>query len=146
MKNKIFQGATIEHTGFVVPNLDEAVDFFTNILDFEVVMRRERMKKEDGYLKSFFGVNEKTIMEGAVFLEYGGKKIELVQWTDADQQHKYPSPVDIGAAHLAITVTDIHAAVKYFNEQPNVEVKEISPFGFFYITTPWGMQIQIMPQ
>lgn len=55
-------------------------------------------------------------------------------------------PSDIGVAHLAITVTDLEEALKYFAEQPIVNVREPSPLGFFYITTPWGMEIQIMKQ
>ncbi|WP_342496184.1 VOC family protein [Bacillus sp. FSL K6-0994] len=42
MKNTIFQG-TIEHSGFVVPDIEAAVEFFTNILGFEVLFRPGRM-------------------------------------------------------------------------------------------------------
>ncbi|MBO9164389.1 hypothetical protein [Lactiplantibacillus pentosus] len=50
------------------------------------------------------------------------------------------------AAHLAITVSDLSEAKAYFEHQPNVTVREMGPLGFFYITTPWGMEIQIMQQ
>ncbi|MEK5447391.1 hypothetical protein [Paenibacillus sp. FSL R7-0331] len=53
-------------------------------------------------------------------------------------------PSDTGASHLAITVTDLAAALEYFEEPSDVVVRELSPLGFFYITTPWGMEIQIM--
>ncbi|MGE7717059.1 hypothetical protein [Priestia megaterium] len=57
MKNTIFQG-TIEHSGFVVPNIEVAVEFFTNTLGFEVLFRPRRMQFEDGSLKRYFGVHD----------------------------------------------------------------------------------------
>ncbi|MED1480055.1 VOC family protein [Bacillus altitudinis] len=143
MKNTIFQG-TIEHSGFVVPDIEVAVEFFTHILGFEVLFRPGRMQFEDDSLKRYFGVHEQSIVEGAAFLQYGGRKIELVQWSTPDQQNVNLKPSDIGVAHLAITVTNIEEALKYFAEQSDVKVRELSPLGFFYITTSWGMEIQIM--
>ena len=145
MKNTIFQG-TIEHSGFVVPDIEVAVEFFTNILGFEVLYRPERMQFKDDSLKRCFGVHENSVVEGAAFLQYGGRKIELVQWSTQDRQNVHLKPSDIGVAHLAITVTDLEEAMEYFSEQSDVKVRELSPLGFFYITTPWGMEIQIMKQ
>ncbi|KAA9003939.1 bleomycin resistance protein [Paenibacillus spiritus] len=143
MKNSIFQG-TIDHSGFVVPNINVAVDFFEKTLGFEVLFRPGRLQFEDDSLKRYFGVHENSVVEGAAFLQYGGRKIELVQWSAPDQQNVQPKPSDTGASHLALTVTDLDAALSYFKEQSDVFVRELSPLGFFYITTSWGMEIQIM--
>ncbi|WP_310549898.1 VOC family protein [Paenibacillus glufosinatiresistens] len=143
MKNSIFQG-TIDHSGFVVPNINVAVDFFEKTLGFEVLFRPGRLQFEDDSLKRYFGVHENSVVEGAAFLQYGGRKIELVQWSAPDQQNVQPKPSDTGASHLALTVTDLDAALSYFKEQSDVVVRELSPLGFFYITTSWGMEIQIM--
>ncbi|MBD7936327.1 MULTISPECIES: VOC family protein [Cytobacillus] len=142
MKNELFQG-TIDHTGIVVPNLREAVTFFTEVLNFEVLFQAQPMKFEDDRLKQSFGVHEKAFVEGAAFLQYGGKKIELVQWTDPEQ-NSGPKPADIGTAHLAISVTDLKKAYTYFENTPGVSVRVFSPIGFFYITSPWGLEIQIV--
>ncbi|WP_431020472.1 VOC family protein [Bacillus safensis] len=93
MKNTIFQG-TIEHSGFVVPDIEVAVEFFTNILGFEVLFRPRRMQFEDDSLKRYFGVHDHSVVEGAAFLQYGGRKIELVQWSTPDQQNVHLKPSD----------------------------------------------------
>jgi|SRR5690625_2818581 len=142
MNHKLFQG-TIDHTGFVVPDIDEAVTFFTEVLHFELLFQPEPMSFSDDRLKRSFGVHAQASVEGAAFLQYGGKKIELVQWTDPEQQAG-PKPADIGTAHLAISVTDLDRAYTYFESVPGVSVREFSPIGFFYITTPWGLEIQIV--
>ncbi|MCK1985736.1 MULTISPECIES: hypothetical protein [Peribacillus] len=84
-----------------------------------------------------------TFVQGAAFLQYGGKKLELVQWTDPEQ-NVGPKPADIGTAHLAISVTDLKMAYTYFENTPGVSVRVYSPIGFFYITSPWGLEIQIV--
>lgn len=142
MKNELFQG-TIDHTGIVVPDLSEAVTFFTEVLNFDVLFQTPPMKFEDDRLKQSFGVHEKAFVEGATFLQYGGRKIELVQWNDPEQKAG-PKPADIGTAHLAISVTDIQKAYTYFENISGVTVRVFSPIGFFYITTPWGLEVQIV--
>lgn len=86
MKNTIFQG-TIEHSGFVVPDIEVAVEFFTHILGFEVLFRPGRMQFEDDSLKRYFGVHEQSIVEGAAFLQYGGRKIEYNFMGDGDSNN-----------------------------------------------------------
>ncbi|MFF2459821.1 bleomycin resistance protein [Peribacillus simplex] len=101
------------------------------------------MKFKDDRLKQSFGVHEKAFVEGAAFLQYSGKKIELVQWT-GPEQNAGPKPADIGTAHLAISVTDLKKAYTYFENIRGVTVRVFSPIGFFYITSPWGLEIQIV--
>ncbi|ASG79628.1 bleomycin resistance protein [Lactiplantibacillus pentosus] len=144
-KATIFTG-TIDHSGFVVPDIDAAVNFFVDVLGFEVLQRPGRMQPADDSLTRYFGVHTGAVMEGAAFLQYGGRKIELVQWSAPRQVDPQLNPADVGAAHLAITVSDLSEAKAYFEHQPNVTVREMGPLGFFYITTPWGMEIQIMQQ
>lgn len=103
--------------------------------------RLGRKQFEDYSLKRCFGVHENSVVEGAAFLQYGGRKIELVQWSTPDQQNVHLKPIDSGVAHLAITVTDLEEAMKYFSEQSDVKVRELSPLGFFYITTSRWMEI-----
>lgn len=142
MRNEILQG-TIDHTGFVVPDIKKAVTFFTEILNFKLLLQPGPMKFDDDRLKRSFGVHQDASVEGAAFLEYGGKNIEIVQWTDPTQEGG-PKPADIGTAHLAISVSDTEAAYSYFKDTPGVSVREFSPLGFFYITSPWGLEIQIV--
>jgi hypothetical protein len=55
---------------------------------------------------------------------------------------------DTGGYHLALTVTDVAAAVAYLRALPGVAVREAPPLpngrqrAFF--TTAWGMHMQII--
>lgn len=105
-ENNPFNG-TIEHSGFTVPDIDEAVNFFTQILGFELLFRSQPMPTpEDDRLARYFGVHPQSAVRGAAFLQCGGRKIELVQWQTPDQHHVALKPSDNGTSHLALTVTD----------------------------------------
>ena len=82
MKNTIFQG-TIEHSGFVVPDIEAAVEFFTNILGFEVLFRPGRMHFEDDSFKRYFGVHDHSVVEGAAFCNTA---VERSNWSNGRRQ------------------------------------------------------------
>ena len=53
---------TIDHAGFVVPDIEEAVTFFNQVLGFEVILRPQGMEcKEDDRLTRYFGVHPRSI-------------------------------------------------------------------------------------
>ena len=138
---------TIDHAGFVVPNIEEAVTFFNQVLGFEVILRPQGMEcKEDDRLTRYFGVHPRSIVRGAAFLQFGGRKIELVQWESPHQQHPSLKQSDVGASHLALTAHDLNATIEYLKSQPGVVVREYCPLGFVNFTTPWGMEIQVLKQ
>ncbi len=142
--NELFSGK-IDHSGISVPDIDQAVTFFTEVLHFEVIKRIPQMRGPvSGMLTRGMGVYENTKMVGSAFLRYGGDEIELVQWSNEKQQTKIPNPADVNSAHLAISVSDIKEAMEYLKKVPGVTVRDYIPAGFFYISTPWGYEIQIM--
>lgn len=142
MTKDLFCG-TIEHSGFVVPDLQEAIRFFTEVIGFRLLFCAEPQKQADDSLRDYFGVHPRSVAYGA-FLEYGGQKIELVQWDSPDNREIALKPSESGFAHLALTVSDLQAAAEYLARQPGVRVRPYCPIGFLYFTTPWGMEIQLM--
>ncbi len=142
MGKDLFYG-TIEHSGFAVPDLEAAIRFFTEVLGFKLLFQAEPQQKDDDSLRDYFGVHPRSVAYGA-FLEYGGKKIELVQWDSPDNREIALKPSEAGCAHLAITVKDLQAAAAYLAQQPGVRVRAFCPLGFVYAVTPWGMEIQLL--
>ncbi|OOM73402.1 VOC family protein [Clostridium sp. BL-8] len=146
MINNPFNG-TIEHSGFAVPDIEEAVDFFVKVLGFELLNRPPALEfKEDDRLTRYFGVHPRSVVRGAAFLQYGGRKIELVEWSAPDQQDVVLKPSDVGSSHLALTVSDLNVTIDYLKCQQGVQIREYCPFGFVYFTTPWGMEIQVLEE
>ena len=98
----------VDHTGFAVSSLDEAIRFWTEALGFTL----ERQSEMGGdFLHQVTGVDDPSV-KTAIVKAPDGYVVELLQYSKGRQNGAVPSSAGaIGAAHLALTVKDIHAAV-----------------------------------
>ena len=73
---------------------------------------------------------------------------ELLEVHAPGQMTAIPAMTDTGGYHLALTVTDLDAAVAYLRSQPDLSltVPAALPSGRrrAFCTTPWGMTLQII--
>jgi catechol 2,3-dioxygenase-like lactoylglutathione lyase family enzyme len=98
----------VDHTGFAVSSLDEAVRFWTGALGFTL----ERQSEMGGdFLHRVTGVDDRKVRT-AIVKARDGYVVELLEYSNGHQNRAVPSGAgSIGAAHLALTVKDIHAAI-----------------------------------
>ncbi|WP_288408748.1 VOC family protein [uncultured Sphingomonas sp.] len=99
---------TVDHMGFAVSSLDEAIRFWTGALGFTL----ERQSEMGGdFLHQVTGVDDPSV-KTAIVRAPCGYAVELLQYSKGRQNGAAPSSAGaIGAAHLALTVKDIHAAI-----------------------------------
>ena len=134
---------TIDHYGYVVPDIDQAVAFFTDVLGFELLSLDDPIAFGDDSLARWYHVHPRASARFA-FLRYGQAIIEFTEWQTPEQNMVVPSNSDLGGRHFAIAVSDVDAAMAYLKAQPGVTVFERSVWNFVYFTTPWGMTLQIV--
>jgi catechol 2,3-dioxygenase-like lactoylglutathione lyase family enzyme len=134
---------TIDHYGYVVPDIAQAVAFFTDVLGFELLSLDDPIAFGDDSLARWYHVHPRASARFA-FLRYGRAIIEFTEWQTPDQNTIVPSNSDLGGRHFAIAVSDVDAAMAYLKAQPGVTVFERSVWNFVYFTTPWGMTLQIV--
>ena len=99
----------MHHTGFVVSDLDRAVEFYESAIGLEVKARFER---RGGPIEKVVGYND-AYLQIAIMGIGGEHVLELIKYVS-------PTPGDrptsersvIGGSHLAFTVDDIQAAYK----------------------------------
>ncbi|MBB3359452.1 catechol 2,3-dioxygenase-like lactoylglutathione lyase family enzyme [Novosphingobium capsulatum] len=98
----------VDHTGFAVSSLDEAIRFWTEALGFTL----ERQAEMGGdFLHQVTGVDDPSV-KTAIVRAPNGYVVELLQYSKGRQNGAVPDSAGaIGAAHLALTVKDIHAAM-----------------------------------
>ena len=95
------------HTGFVVTDLDRAIGFFRDLLGFEVLSRAPR----DPALMGRMTRLPQPELE-IVHLQGPGHRIELLHYaTNGIRNADQPRVYDDGAAHVALDVDDMDAAV-----------------------------------
>jgi catechol 2,3-dioxygenase-like lactoylglutathione lyase family enzyme len=91
------------HTGFVVRDLDQTIDFYTNALGLRVAGRMERTGGFASQLLAFPNAH----IKGA-FLDLGeGHQLELIQYLNPPSGPGGVNRNDLGASHLAFFVENI---------------------------------------
>lgn len=142
-----------DHLGITVPNLDAAVKFFADALDAKPLYSEGPVRANDDWMHKQLGVHPRAQLHAAMLQMPGGFRLELFEYSAPDQQRAIPRNSDWGASHLALEVPDIEAAIDRLRDVPGVKVMgevhetEEAPgviVSWIYVTTPWGMQLELV--
>lgn len=141
----------VDHTGFVVPNLNEAVSFFTEYCDASVAFTLGPVTDSSGESVARIGA-----VKGATFalamLDFADTRIELLQWWPC--LGVTPSVPNVsGASHLALTVANVANFLQRVQSVPGVRILS-TPLTFTegptpgmtnaFIIAPWGLLIEVV--
>lgn len=141
-----------DHIGFTVPNLDEATDFFVNIIGCQLVYSLGPFEREDNWMAEHLNVHPRTVMKELRFFRCGfGTNFEIFEYQAADGQAPQPRNSDIGGHHLAFYVDDLDQAVEYLKSEgirvlgePTASSNASSGQRWVYFLSPWGMQFELV--
>ena len=142
-----------DHIGFTVPNLDEAVDFFVNVIGREAFYDLGPFQAEDDWMERQLNVHPRTVMRRLKFLRCRhGSNFEIFEYEAPDQNKAQPKNSDIGGHHLAFYVDDMDAALAWLRKngvrilgEPVVRTEGPSAGQtWVYFLSPWGMQLELV--
>ncbi|PBB38183.1 VOC family protein [Mesorhizobium sp. WSM3868] len=141
-----------DHTGITVPDMKQAVDFFTNVVGCKKAMSFGPFADDKGtFMQDLLGVDPKAVIEEITLVRCGyGSNIELFKYTAPDQKDLTPKNSDIGGFHIAFYVDDVAAAKAYLDAKGvktrmgPLPVKEGPAAGqtILYFQAPWGLQLE----
>jgi catechol 2,3-dioxygenase-like lactoylglutathione lyase family enzyme len=141
-----------DHTGITVPDIKQAVQFFTEVVGCKQVMSFGPFSDEKGtFMKDLLGVDPKAVIHQITMVRCGtGSNIELFQYAAPDQKDAQAKNSDIGGFHIAFYVDDIKAAKAYLEAKGvatrwgPLAVNEGPAAGqsIFYFQAPWGLQLE----
>ncbi len=144
----------LEHVAVTVPNLNEACDFFENVLGCEVLFSVGGFGEDTGMdMERQINVDRKARCVDFRYVRCGnGTNIELFEYESPDQNTVEPRNSDIGGHHFAFYVDDIHAAIKHLKDngvrvlgEPTVVTEgPTAGLTWIYFLTPWGMNLEIV--
>ena len=141
-----------DHTGVTVPDMAEAVDFFTNVIGCKKATSFGPFADDKGtFMTDLLGVDAKAVIKEITLLRCGfGSNIELFEYTAPDQKDLKQKNSDIGAFHIAFYVDDV-AAAKAYLEKKGVATR-MGPLPItdgpaagqtiLYFQAPWGLQFE----
>lgn len=143
-----------DHIGITVPDIDEAVRFFVDVVGCTLATAFGPVRDDSGsFMADTLGVHPRAVIERIALLRCGnGSNIELFQYSAPDQRDAIPKNSDIGGHHLAFYVDDIGAAVAYLRAHGlrvfagPLPVTEGPAAGqtINYFLAPWGLQLEVI--
>jgi len=144
----------IDHVGITVPDIDEAVTWFREVMGAAAPLTFGPFGDPQGTLMTdLLGVDPRAVIQQITSLRIGrSANIELFQYTAPDQHTTHPRNSDWSGHHVAFYVTDIDAAVAYM--QSRGAQKFLGPFAVTdgpaagqsinYFRTPFGTYIELI--
>lgn len=142
-----------DHIGFTVPDLDQAIDFFVNVIGCEPFFELGPLKADDDWMATHLNVDRTAVAKRIKFLRCGhGANFEIFEYTAPGQNRRQPLNSDVGGHHLAFYVDDIDIAIAYLKSRGvrilgEPTVRTTGPNGgqtWVYFLAPWGMQLELV--
>lgn len=141
-----------EHIGFTVPDLEQADDFFVNVIGCERVYSLGPYASDDDWMQSRLNVHPRTTIRELRFYRCGfGPNFEIFEYVPADGQNPQPRNSDLGGHHLAFYVDDFETALAYLREkgirilgEPTNSKNASEGQCWVYFLSPWGMQLELV--
>jgi catechol 2,3-dioxygenase-like lactoylglutathione lyase family enzyme len=142
----------VDHIGINVPDLQQAVNFFTDVLDFNVVTQIGPVPLDSNWKKA----NHMNLATGPVTIKMtragDGANIELFYYDKGKGSTTQPGGDDIGATHIAFYTSDIKASiadlkskgVTFLGEPFTMPVGDTEGETWVYFLTPWGSKMELV--
>ena len=103
-----FRIIAADHTGITVSNLERSLDFWQNVLGFELSHRAHQTAELASEITGVAGAE----ISIAVVKAPGGHKVELLEYlAPPDRKHVDLRPCDVGSVHVAFTVDNLNAVL-----------------------------------
>jgi catechol 2,3-dioxygenase-like lactoylglutathione lyase family enzyme len=143
-----------DHTGVTVPDIKEAITFFTDVVGCKEAMSFGPFSDDKGtFMQDLLNVHPRAKIHQITMMRCGnGSNIELFQYESPDQQNAIPKNSDIGGHHIAFYVEDINAAAKYLKDKRirtlmgplPVDQGPAAGQAIIYFFAPWGLQLELI--
>ncbi len=144
----------VDHVGMTVPNLDEAIDFFTSALGCEHIYTAGPFNDPQGnWMETNLAVHPRASTTLAMVRCGPTQNIELFEYEAEDQVTAPPKNSDVGGMHISFYVEDMDKAVSYLQATPGVKLLgDPTPVAgqpnggevFLYFLTPWGSSMELV--
>lgn len=139
----------VEHTGITVSSLQDALDFWVNVLGFQCLYTWTF--ENSPFIEHLVGVQGAEM--SLAMVEGYGHRVELLEYrAPADRKILRPRSCDVGSVHIGLYVDDLDAALARVAEagwfpvaEPQtVQGGERDGMRLIYVRGPDGVTIEFM--
>lgn len=146
-----------DHVGFVVPDLQDAVSFFVDVIGASVVFMLGPYEAEDedggtNWMYDQLRLHPRSTLHAALLRLTPELGLELYEVDAPGQRSDHVRAYDIGAPHLAFRVDDFDAAYAYLQKADGITIHgepqapddgELAGMRWLHFETPWGLVLEI---
>lgn len=142
-----------DHLGVTVPDLQQAVSFFVDVMGCEAFYKLGPFKADDDWMAVHLGVNARAEIPQMQLVRCGyGTNLELMQYKSPDQNTVIAKNSDVGGFHFAFYVDDMDKAVaylksrgvKFLGEPTTMTSGPSTGETWGYFLSPWGMNLELV--
>jgi len=143
-----------DHVGVTVPSLEQAVNFFVDVMGCEPFYQLGPFADSEGnWMKDHLNVHPRAQITKMQLVRCGnGSNLELFEYSAPEQNQAIPNNSDIGGHHLGFYVEDINKAVAYLKEKGLTILGEPKTMNegpsagesWLYFLSPWGLQLELV--
>lgn len=141
-----------EHIGFTVPDIEQAHEFFVDIIGCEFVYKLGPWVREDDWFAEHLNINPRSVLKELRFYRCKfGPNFEVFEFESPDQVRTEPANSDVGGHHIAFYVDDLDAAVDYLHSkglrvlgEPTASSGASEGQRWVYFLSPWGQQFELV--
>ena len=134
----------LAYCSFIVPDLDAALNFFTNWLGFEVVSEEGPFSDSGDRITRQYAMPEKAVGRAAL-LRLDGQQIELREWEVYGQGLNPLRESTVPGCCIALRLPDFERSLEQLKQIPRMRMLEVNEEeGFVYCFTPFGVQLLLM--
>ena len=142
-----------DHVGMTVPNLEEATEFFLNVIGCDQFYDIGPIAAADDWMETHLNIHPRAVINKLRFFRCrNGTNYEIFEYQSPDQRLEMPKNSDIGGHHLALYVDDVAAAVKHLKAHGirvmgEPTVRSAGPSSgqtWVYFLSPWGLQFELV--
>ncbi len=143
----------IDHVSITVPDLDQAVAFFTQAFGLAEIERGGYTPPPNSREMDRYNAHAEASYRVAR-MDLAGTVLEIFEYTAPDLDPHMPRNCDAGGHHLGLGVDDVFAAVErlsaidgvVFFSEPNVLADDhptLAGHVWVYLNTPWGLHLEL---
>jgi catechol 2,3-dioxygenase-like lactoylglutathione lyase family enzyme len=142
-----------DHIGITVPNIEQATDFFINVIGCEQVYELGPFSAADDWMATHLNVHPRAVMRKLRFFRcFNGSNYEVFEYESPGQVTTAPRNSDVGGHHLALYVDDVPAAIAHLKQHgirvfggPTTRTSGPSAGQTWaYFLAPWGLQFELV--
>ena len=144
----------IDHVGFVVPDLDQAIGFFRDVLGAALLWQNGPFGGRQVDMGAMFHADPRASARLAMMRLGPNLNVELIDYEIAGEARPAPLSSDAGVGHFAFTVDDMDAAGAYLTSKgvrmlSGPRVNETGPNAgqsSWFFLTPWETAVELVQQ